>query len=281
MYRYYEPPTVSSLLPADGPAAGGFTVTVRGVGFDRLAGQGNRPNANASLCRFGKHLTAVLRVVNDRELVCASPHLPDEIETWRAAPPPSAPPPSAPPPLPPLLPNASAPSAPWDALNAASDGEAEVGYDAAFVPTAAPAAHCCAAGGGGASLVGATYGVAAPRGCWAACVAQPSCRYFTHYVAPAAARERERTSWAEQPEAVKAAAASGGGSVSGTCALCATCDGDGAVRGAEDVSSWRRVEPSLPALLPFALALNGQQFALNEADSTAELAYVRRQLCAR
>ena len=266
MYVYFEPPTVSSLLPADGPAAGGFTVTVRGVGFDRLAGQGRRPIANASLCRFGKHVTAVLRVVNDRELVCASPHLPDEIEAWRAAPPPSAPPPSAPPPL---LPNASA----SDAL-AASDGEAEVGDDATFVPTAAPATHCCAAGGGGAALVGATHGVAAPRGCWAACVAQPSCRYFTHYVVPAAARDR--TSWAEQPEAVRAAAASGG-SVSGTCALCATCDGDGAVRGAEYVSSWRRVEPALPALLPFALALNGQQFSLNEADATAELGYVRRR----
>ena len=53
MYRYFEPPSISSLLPDHGPAAGGFTVTVRGVGFDRMAGQGNRPVANASLCRFG------------------------------------------------------------------------------------------------------------------------------------------------------------------------------------------------------------------------------------
>ena len=81
-------------------------------------------------------MTAVLRVVNDRELICASPHLPDEIEAWRAAPPPSAPPPSAPPPLPPLQPNASAPAA--DAL-AVSEGEAEVGDDVSFVPTASPA----------------------------------------------------------------------------------------------------------------------------------------------
>ena len=132
-------------------------------------------------------MTAVLRVVNDRELICASPHLPDEIEAWRAAPPPSAPPPSAPPPLQPLLPNASASAA--DAL-AASEGEAEVGDDVSFVPTAAPATHCCAAGGGGAALVGMAHGVAAPRGCWAACVAEHSCRYFTHYVAPAVARAR-------------------------------------------------------------------------------------------
>ena len=267
MYVYFEPPTVSSLLPADGPAAGGFTVTVRGVGFTRLAGQGRVPIANASLCRFGGYVTAVLRVVNDRELVCASPHLPNEIEAWRAAVPASPPPP--PPLLPPQMPNASAPDA-----SAATDGEAEVGDDATFVPTAAPATHCCAAGGGGAALVGATHGVATPRGCWAACVAQPSCRYFTYYVVPTAARDH--TSWAEQPEAVKAAAASGG-SVSGTCDLCATCDGDGKVRGAEGVSSWQRLEPALPALLPFALALNGQQFSLHEADATAELGYVRRQ----
>ena len=187
MYRYFEPPSISSLLPDHGPAAGGYTVTVRGVGFDRMAGQGNRPVASASLCRFGTHVTAVLRVVNDRELICASPHLPDEIEAWRAAPPPSAPPPSAPPPLPPLQPNASAPAA--DAL-AVSEGEAEVGDDVSFVPTAAPATHCCAAGGGGAALVGMAHGVAAPRGCWAACVAEHSCRYFTHYVAPAVARAR-------------------------------------------------------------------------------------------
>ena len=132
-------------------------------------------------------MTAVLRVVNDRELICDSPHLPDEIEAWRAAPPPSAPPPSAPPPLPPLQPNASASAA--DAV-AVSEGEAEVGDDVSFVPTAAPATHCCAAGGGGAALVGMAHGVAAPRGCWAACVAEHSCRYFTHYVAPAVARAR-------------------------------------------------------------------------------------------
>ena len=53
MYRYFEPPSISSLLPDHGPAAGGFTVTVRGVGFDRMAGQGNRPVASDSLCRFG------------------------------------------------------------------------------------------------------------------------------------------------------------------------------------------------------------------------------------
>ena len=47
-YTYYVQLTVSSLQPADGPAAGGLPVTVHGLGFSRLGG-----DAGAARCRFG------------------------------------------------------------------------------------------------------------------------------------------------------------------------------------------------------------------------------------
>ena len=49
--------------------------------------------------------------------------------------------------------------------------------------------------------------------------------------------------------------------------LCSTCDS----AAAPGTDSHRRVEPALPALLPFALSLNGQQWATNELDETAEV----------
>ena len=39
-WTYYVPPTVSSLQPADGPASGGQSITVRGVGFKICPGRG-------------------------------------------------------------------------------------------------------------------------------------------------------------------------------------------------------------------------------------------------
>ena len=50
-WTYYLPPTVSSLQPADGPAAGGQTVTVRGAGL-REPPRGRRGEPR---CRFGPY----------------------------------------------------------------------------------------------------------------------------------------------------------------------------------------------------------------------------------
>ena len=78
-FTFYSPPTVSSIAPADGPAAGGFVVTVRGEGFGRL-GLGAAADAR---CRFGATVTAVHRIVNGSYLECASPQLPEAVEWWR------------------------------------------------------------------------------------------------------------------------------------------------------------------------------------------------------
>ena len=89
-FTFYSPPTVSSIAPADGPAAGGFVVTVRGEGFGRL-GLGAAADAR---CRFGTTVTAVHRIVNGSYLECASPELPEAVEWWRenaTNPPPPAP----------------------------------------------------------------------------------------------------------------------------------------------------------------------------------------------
>ncbi len=236
-YAYFAPPAVSSLTPPDGPAAGGHAVTVRGRGFQRLG-----PAPPLARCRFGGVTTALLHLISDAMLVCASPHLPAEIDAWRAA---------------------------AAALAASNASSSEVGDDATFVPTAAPTAHCCAAGGGGGSRVGVARGVGSASDCWASCVALASCRYFSYYVPASADSARPAPldkCWAlgtcHWPNA------------SGVCDLCATCGGGGVVSGAAGLSSWRRVEPALPALLPFSLSLNGQQFALNEEEATAELGYV-------
>ena len=164
-FTFYSPPTVSSIAPADGPAAGGFVVTVRGEGFGRL-GLGAAADAR---CRFGATVTAVHRIVNGSYLECASPQLPEAVEWWRE--------------------NASEPaaagafaeaSAPGGGGYGSGDGGGALGADVRF-ELAHNGSHCCAAGAG-AALVGIVEPAPTAAACEAACLAQPSCRFFAHRV---------------------------------------------------------------------------------------------------
>ena len=73
-YVYAHPAVVSSMLPADGPAYGGYSVTVRGEGFQRLGGSSQ---LGVAACEFrgstgGDEVvtTRVTAIVSDRKLLC-------------------------------------------------------------------------------------------------------------------------------------------------------------------------------------------------------------------
>ena len=74
-FEYYATPSLVSLAPDRGPAAGGFTVTVRGRGFRALthggvAGGGGR--AAQPVCRFGA-TAAAATVASDAVVRCVAP----------------------------------------------------------------------------------------------------------------------------------------------------------------------------------------------------------------
>ena len=196
-WTYYDSPVVSSLQPADGPASGGFDVTVRGSGFTRL---GSAPGV--ALCRFGSYVTPVRSMANGSLLVCPSPALPASTIA--------------------------------DALSTEAPATG-IGADWGF-ELLNSGADCCRTGGG-ASLVARGGGYGSLAACQTWCVAEASCRFLSYAASTA------------------------------DCTLCSTCDS----AAAPGKDSYRRVEPALPALLPFALSLNGQQWATNELDETAEV----------
>ena len=112
--------------------------------------------------------------------------------------------------------------------------------------------HCCAVGAG-AARVGGGSGYNSQADCEAGCVSAASCRFFSY------------------------------ASSTSKCDLCSTCTDDYSYHAsdlaanrswARSFDSFKRIEPALPALMPFALSLNGQQYELNDADWTAELGYV-------
>ena len=105
----------------------------------------------------------------------------------------------------------------------------------------------------GAARVGGGSGYNSQADCEAECVSAASCRFFSY------------------------------ASSTSKCDLCSTCTDDHSYHAsalaanrswARSFDSFKRIEPALPALMPFALSLNGQQYELNDADWTAELGYV-------
>ena len=219
-WTYYVPPTVSSLQPADGPASGGHSVTVRGEGFMRLPLAG----ATAARCRFGGQVTRVVEIRNDSFLICDAPSDHAARDAALAAPTPS------------------------EKSDRAARG---IGDDARF-DLIHVSHHCCAVGAS-AARVGGSSGHGSRSECEASCIAAASCRYMSYADAL------------------------------GSCDLCVECT-DAATYSstpfaanaswASAFDSYSRVEPILPALMPFSLSLNGQQYELNDADWTAELGYV-------
>ena len=219
-WTYYTPPTVSSLQPADGPAAGGHTVTVRGIGFERLPSGG----AGAARCRFGEQVTRVIAIRNDSYLICDAP-------SDRAS-------------------YAAALAAPLP-VERGAHAALGIGDDAVFELKHA-GRHCCAVGAS-AARVGGGSGYNSRSMCEAGCVEEASCRFLSYSSALSA------------------------------CDMCSSCTADAAYAAsplsangseASQFDSYTRVEPALPALMPFALSLNGQQYELSDADWTAELGYV-------
>ena len=204
-WTYYDSPVVSSLQPADGPALGGYDITVRGSGFTRL---GTTPGV--ALCRFGGYVTPVRALTNGSMLVCPSPALPASAI-------------------------ANALGAPAPAAGVGADWGFELLHSGA---------DCCRAGGG-ASLVRSGGGYASLAACQESCAAEASCRFLSY------------------------------GASTAECVLCSACDS----AAAPGYASYRRIEPSLPALLPFALSLNGQQWATNELDETAEVRWPASPRC--
>ena len=128
-----------------------------------------------------------------------------------------------------------------------------IGDDATFA-LAHAGGHCCAAGAF-AARVGSSEQESLSA-CQAACLLEPSCRHLSY-------------------------------SASATrCDLCSSCvDAPAAAAGSNHTSagdsasvasfeSYHRLEPPLPALLPFALSLNGQQYELSDAYHNFELGYL-------
>ena len=72
-FVYYEQPTLLTLEPRAGPAAGGTVVTVHGEGFDAF-GSAESPATSALVarCRFGSHESQVLEMSPERVL-CIAP----------------------------------------------------------------------------------------------------------------------------------------------------------------------------------------------------------------
>lgn len=71
-YVYYDFPQVARLEPNKGPDTGGTTVHIRGQYFNPSLGLSFN-NYNMTLCRFGKLLTTVAKVISSTEIVCTSP----------------------------------------------------------------------------------------------------------------------------------------------------------------------------------------------------------------
>ena len=118
-----------------------------------------------------------------------------------------------------------------------------IGDDVTF-PLEHSGRHCCLEGAG-AARVGGGLGYSSRLACQQGCVANPSCRFFSY------------------------------AGVLGRCDACSSCtDESSTAEGSALYESYRRVEPALPALLPFELSLNGQQFELSDADHTFELGYL-------
>ena len=94
-------------------------------------------------------------------------------------------------------------------------------------------------------LLNCPAGVDTLAGCFASCLAFASCRHLSY-------------------------AAS-----TGTCDRCSSCT-TAQLHESEShgYDSYRREEPHLPSLLPFSLALNGQQYVLSDSDRTFELGYL-------
>ena len=226
-FTLYSPPTVSSIAPADGPAAGGFVVTVRGEGFGASA-LVLPPTRAAALARpdgsppHRQRLVPRVRVATTARGGGAGARMraDDGAAAGAAA-------------------EAGAPGGGGYGAARRRGG----GADVALRPRAQWLALRRAAGAG-AALVGIVEPAPTAAACEAACLAQPSCRFFAHRV--------------------------GGGAPVRAVLVVRASDGGRRRRR----SSWARVEPPLPAPLPFALSLNGQQFGLNHRDRTFELGYL-------
>ena len=242
-WTYYAPPTVSSLHPADGPVAGGAPLTVRGAGFMHLARAGGAATAR---CRFGAYTTRVLAVRDASEILCEAPTDSSLREdAMRALS------------VPALLPQANRPAG-------------GVGDDTAFALVHANA-HCCG-GQSAANRIIAAHPTEHRASCEALCVEHPSCRYFSYAITLSvcdlciACHPDSGPPDASPPVASAVEAA-----------LNHPDDRAAALRSGGALSlyeSYERVEPPLPRLLPFALALNGQQFSLDSVDRTVELGYL-------
>ena len=229
-WTYYSPPTISSLQPADGPASGGQIVTVRGDGFLNLAVAGKE----TARCKFGRQVTRVLRIVNGSFLVCDAPSAIGLRDAALSHP------------LPALQLDSTSRSERIEHDDGAAPRPARgIGDDATF-ELVGTGKHCCAVGQSAARVGGATpYDY---YKCEWDCIRLPSCRYIAY------------------------------SSSLGTCDFCSSCTDRtdvspaawpsaaasaivGSDRDATYFSSYQRIEPPLPILLPFSLSLNGQQYA--------------------